>query len=147
MTKTSNGLVYFEVLDLGQTVTADIYKDQLNRVDQALRRQGVETTSTKFEKSLRKVIFERKSLWKKSRNRAGKSCLIRLTAQTWHHPNTICSGRCSTSWPRESSQTAKKSNSGCPTTFSRSRPSSSKEESILCIYVGNKSLLVMEIIF
>ncbi|XGW07620.1 hypothetical protein V3C99_010631 [Haemonchus contortus] len=37
-----------EVLDSGQTVTADIYKDQLSRVDQALRRQGVETTSTKF---------------------------------------------------------------------------------------------------
>ncbi|KAK6761996.1 hypothetical protein RB195_022913 [Necator americanus] len=44
----SKGLVYFEVLDSGQTVTADIYKDQLNRVDQALRRQGVETTPTKF---------------------------------------------------------------------------------------------------
>ena len=34
----SKGLVYLEVLDSGQTVTADIYKDQLNRVDQALRR-------------------------------------------------------------------------------------------------------------
>ena len=44
----SKGLVYLEVLDSGQTVTADIYKDQLNRVDQALRRQDVETTSTKF---------------------------------------------------------------------------------------------------
>uniref|UniRef100_A0A7I5EEK2 HTH_48 domain-containing protein n=1 Tax=Haemonchus contortus TaxID=6289 RepID=A0A7I5EEK2_HAECO len=40
--------MYLEVLDSGQTVTADIYKDQLSRVDQALRRQGVETTSTKF---------------------------------------------------------------------------------------------------
>ena len=38
LTKTSNGLVYLEVLDLGQTVTADIYKDQLDRVDQELRR-------------------------------------------------------------------------------------------------------------
>ncbi|KAK6750447.1 hypothetical protein RB195_002430 [Necator americanus] len=44
----SKGLVYFEVLDSGQTVTADIYKDQQNRVDQALRRPAVEATSTKF---------------------------------------------------------------------------------------------------
>jgi hypothetical protein len=44
----SKGLVYFEMLDPGQTVTADFYKDQLSRVDQALHRQGVNTASTKF---------------------------------------------------------------------------------------------------
>lgn len=44
----SKGLVYFEVLDPGQTVTADLYQHQLDRVDQALRRQGVDTASTKF---------------------------------------------------------------------------------------------------
>ena len=75
------------------------------------------------------------------------SCLIRLTAQTWLHPMTICSGQCSTPWPRENSKTAKKSNSGCPTTLSCSRPSSSEEESILCVNVDNKSSIVMENIF
>ncbi|CAJ0962504.1 unnamed protein product, partial [Mesorhabditis belari] len=44
----SKGLVYFEVLDSGQTVTANLYQGQLDRVDQALRRQGVDTASTKF---------------------------------------------------------------------------------------------------
>lgn len=44
----SKGLVYFEVLDSGQTVTADLYQGQLDRVNQALRRQGVDTASTKF---------------------------------------------------------------------------------------------------
>jgi len=44
----SKGLVYFEVLDSGQTVTADLYQGQLDRVEQALRRRGVDTVSTKF---------------------------------------------------------------------------------------------------
>ncbi|CAJ0946665.1 unnamed protein product, partial [Mesorhabditis belari] len=44
----SKGLVYFEVLDSGQTVTANLYQGQLDRVDQGLRRQGVDTVSTKF---------------------------------------------------------------------------------------------------
>ncbi|CAJ0924654.1 unnamed protein product, partial [Mesorhabditis belari] len=44
----SKGLVYFEVLDSGQTVTANLYQGQLDRVDQALRRQGVDMVSTKF---------------------------------------------------------------------------------------------------
>lgn len=44
----SKGLVYFEVLDSGQRVTADLYKAQLSRVDQALRRQGNNTATTKF---------------------------------------------------------------------------------------------------
>lgn len=44
----SKGLMYFEVLDLGQTVTADLYQDQLDRVDQALHRQGVNTANTKL---------------------------------------------------------------------------------------------------
>uniref|UniRef100_A0A7I4YEM2 HTH_48 domain-containing protein n=1 Tax=Haemonchus contortus TaxID=6289 RepID=A0A7I4YEM2_HAECO len=36
----SQCLRWFQHFKNGQTVTADIYKDQLNRVDQALRRQG-----------------------------------------------------------------------------------------------------------
>ncbi|CAJ0938297.1 unnamed protein product, partial [Mesorhabditis belari] len=44
----SKGLVYFEVLDLGQRVTGDLYKAQLSRVDQALRRQGNNAVTTKF---------------------------------------------------------------------------------------------------
>lgn len=42
------GLVYMDILEAGQTVTADIYKEQLTKVDLALRRQGVDTSSTKF---------------------------------------------------------------------------------------------------
>lgn len=44
----SKGLVYMEVLEHGQTITADLYSQQLSRVDQALRRQGVDPTTTKF---------------------------------------------------------------------------------------------------
>ena len=44
----SKGLVYFEVLEPGQTVTAELYAQQLSRVDQALQRQGVDTSKTKF---------------------------------------------------------------------------------------------------
>lgn len=44
----SRGLVHFELLDPGQTVTADLYIQQLSHVDQALRRQGVDTTTTKL---------------------------------------------------------------------------------------------------
>ena len=94
--------------------------------------------------SQRSSTFRENHFGKKLRNWAGKSCLIRTIAQTWHHPITICSGRCSTPWPRESSQIEKKSNPGWPTSLSRSRPSSSKEESILCVNVNNKSLIVME---
>lgn len=39
----SQGLVYFEVLEKGQTVTADLYSQQLGRVDQALSTQGSNT--------------------------------------------------------------------------------------------------------
>ncbi|EYC12537.1 hypothetical protein Y032_0047g1535 [Ancylostoma ceylanicum] len=42
------GLLYMEVLNSDQTVTADLYAQQLGRVDQALRRQGVEPTEVKF---------------------------------------------------------------------------------------------------
>ena len=42
------GLVHFELLNPGQTVTAELYAQQLTRVDHALRRQGVDTTTTKF---------------------------------------------------------------------------------------------------
>lgn len=45
---SSKGLVYFEVLESGLTVTADLYQAQLSRVDEALRRQGVDTAKTKF---------------------------------------------------------------------------------------------------
>ncbi|CAO4387804.1 unnamed protein product [Caenorhabditis nigoni] len=44
----SKGLVYFEVLEKGQTVTADLYKRQLDQVQQSLRRLGVDTSTTKF---------------------------------------------------------------------------------------------------
>lgn len=44
----SKGLVYMEVLEHGQTVTADLYAQQLSRVDQALRRLGVDPATTKF---------------------------------------------------------------------------------------------------
>uniref|UniRef100_A0A1I7T745 Mariner Mos1 transposase n=1 Tax=Caenorhabditis tropicalis TaxID=1561998 RepID=A0A1I7T745_9PELO len=44
----SKGLVYFELLESCQTVTADLYRRQLDHVNKALRRQGVVTTSTKM---------------------------------------------------------------------------------------------------
>lgn len=44
----SKGLVYFEGLNVGQTVTGDFYREQLNRVDQALKRQEVNIAKTKF---------------------------------------------------------------------------------------------------
>ena len=44
----TKGLVHFEVLDYGQTVTADLYSNQLDRVDQALKRQGLDTSKTKL---------------------------------------------------------------------------------------------------
>ncbi|CAJ0922776.1 unnamed protein product, partial [Mesorhabditis belari] len=44
----SKGLVYFEVQDSGQRVTADLYKAQLSRVNQALSRQGNNTATTRF---------------------------------------------------------------------------------------------------
>ena len=44
----TKGLVHFELLNPGQTVTAELYSQQLSRVDQALRRKGVNTATTKF---------------------------------------------------------------------------------------------------
>ena len=44
----SKGFVYMEVLEPGQIVTADLYAQQLSRVDQALRRLGVDPATTKF---------------------------------------------------------------------------------------------------
>uniref|UniRef100_A0A1I7UP52 Transposase n=1 Tax=Caenorhabditis tropicalis TaxID=1561998 RepID=A0A1I7UP52_9PELO len=44
----SKGLVYFELLESCQTVTADLYGRQLDHVNKALGRQGVDTTSTKL---------------------------------------------------------------------------------------------------
>ncbi|CAO4381978.1 unnamed protein product [Caenorhabditis nigoni] len=44
----SEGVVYFEILDSCQTVTADLYRHQLDHVDEALRRKGVDTTTTKL---------------------------------------------------------------------------------------------------
>lgn len=44
----TRGLVYFELLTPTQTVTADLYTQQLSHVDLALRRQGIETTTTKL---------------------------------------------------------------------------------------------------
>ncbi|WKX88368.1 hypothetical protein Q1695_008200 [Nippostrongylus brasiliensis] len=41
-------MMYFELLKDGQTVDADIYCQQLSRVDLALRRQGVNTSRIKF---------------------------------------------------------------------------------------------------
>ncbi|PIC48334.1 hypothetical protein B9Z55_007346 [Caenorhabditis nigoni] len=42
----TRGLVYFELLDHGQTVTAQRDKGQLDRVDLALKQQGVDTSTT-----------------------------------------------------------------------------------------------------
>lgn len=44
----TNGLVYFEVLESGQTVNSDLYSQQLTRVGQALRRQNKNATMIKF---------------------------------------------------------------------------------------------------
>ena len=40
--------MHFELLNPGQTVTAELYSQQLSRVDQALRRKGVNTSTTNF---------------------------------------------------------------------------------------------------
>lgn len=42
------GLIYFEVLEYGRTVNADLYLQQLDRVDDALRAQGVEPTNVRY---------------------------------------------------------------------------------------------------
>ncbi|CAJ0590615.1 unnamed protein product [Cylicocyclus nassatus] len=42
------GLVYFEVLPPSQPVTADLYAEQLEKVDRALRRQGENPRTIKF---------------------------------------------------------------------------------------------------
>lgn len=42
------GLVHFEILNQGETVTAERYCQQLTRVHEALHRQGVETSNTKI---------------------------------------------------------------------------------------------------
>ncbi|VDO21103.1 unnamed protein product [Haemonchus placei] len=103
----SKGLMCFEVFDSGQTATMNIYKDQLNRVDQTLFRQGFQTTSTARPHVAKNTLEKIKELgW--------EVLAIRHTAQTCLSPIAICSGRCSTLWPREGSQPAKKSNSGCP---------------------------------
>ncbi|WKX94136.1 hypothetical protein Q1695_011417 [Nippostrongylus brasiliensis] len=44
----TKGVVYQELLNLGQKVTADLYCQQLCRVKPALRRQGVETSTIKI---------------------------------------------------------------------------------------------------
>lgn len=49
----SRGLVHFEVLSLYQTVTADLHKEQLSRVNQALCQQGVTATVNIFRDNAR----------------------------------------------------------------------------------------------
>ena len=44
----SKGVVHYEVLNTGQTVNADLYPQQLTRVDHSLSRQGVDTATTKL---------------------------------------------------------------------------------------------------
>ncbi len=44
----TKGLVYFEVLESGQTVNSDLYSQQLSRVNQALMRQNIDTRMIKF---------------------------------------------------------------------------------------------------
>lgn len=44
----TRGLVYFEVLDAGQTVNSELYSEQLKHVNQALHLKGANTSKTKF---------------------------------------------------------------------------------------------------
>lgn len=42
------GVVHYELLKPTQTITSDLYSQQLDRVDDALRRQGVDTSKTRL---------------------------------------------------------------------------------------------------
>ena len=44
----AQGLVYFELLKPGETVTADRYSQQLSEVDEVLRRRGVDPVTVRY---------------------------------------------------------------------------------------------------
>ena len=57
-------LVHFEVLDLVQAITSELYAQQLSRLDQAIRRQGVQ---------IQKYIFSRQCTTTRRENRLAKN--------------------------------------------------------------------------
>lgn len=87
----SKGLMYFEVLNSGETVTADFYKKKLTHVNQALRHQGVNSATIKFlqfyaQPNVAKITQQ------KIEELGGKPYLTCRIARIFLHLTTIYSG-------------------------------------------------------
>ena len=103
--------------------------------------------STKLLRDNTSTTYRQNHSAKNFKNKAGKCFLHGQIAQSFLYLITICFGWCSTPWPRNSSKTTTKSKFWCPTSSSRSRPSSWSRAFIFFVDVAEKSLIMMVNIF
>ena len=105
--------------------------------------QGMVMASTKLLLDNASTTCRQNHLVKKWKTKLVNFCLFRQIAQILLYLIIICSGRCSTPWPRKTLETATNSAFSCPTSSSRSRPSSWRRALIFCVDVGEKLLIKM----